>query len=46
MSPEVKKRIGELLLLHLMFTTEEGWLWGYYETDPSWWSVRLWTRRN
>lgn len=20
--------------------------WGYYETDPDWWEVRLWTRRN
>lgn len=20
--------------------------WEYYETDPEWWAIRLWTRRN
>ena len=20
--------------------------WEYFETDPAWWTVRLWTRRN
>ncbi|MBA7554620.1 hypothetical protein ES705_47247 [subsurface metagenome] len=25
---------------------EQGRYWDYYETDPEWWQLRLWTRRN
>jgi len=25
---------------------KQGEWWDYYETDPNWWVLRLWTRRN
>jgi len=46
MSPEVKKRITELVLLHLMFTTEEGSGWCFHTRDPQEWQHYLWSRRN
>ena len=30
----------------MMLLGREGRDWIYYETDPDWWSLRLWTRRN
>jgi len=38
---------GKLIVaaLALLFG-EEGIDWVYYESDPNWWAVRLWTRRN
>ncbi len=30
----------------LVLFGEEGKHWDHYETDPDWWGVRLWTRRN
>lgn len=29
-----------------MLTGVEGEEWAYYETDPTWWAVRLYTRIN
>lgn len=29
-----------------MLLGEEGEFWSYYETDPNWWALRLWTRLN
>jgi len=29
-----------------MLIGQEGEEWIYYEADPSWWTLRLWTRRN
>lgn len=42
----------ELNLTDLIFTAlimligEEGKDWEYYEQDPDWWELRLWTRIN
>lgn len=33
--------LGIVLLLG-----SEGVEWEYYETDPDWWTLRLWLRRN
>jgi len=30
----------------IMLLGSEGKDWIYYETDPDWWALRLWTRRN
>lgn len=30
----------------IMLLGKEGEDWIYYETDPDWWTLRLWTRRN
>lgn len=44
--------IRELTLDDLVFTLiemllgKEGEYWSYYETDPEWWTLRLYTRRN
>ena len=29
-----------------MLLGKEGVDFSYYETDPDWWTLRLWTRRN
>ena len=29
-----------------MLIGDEGVDWDYYETDPDWWALRLFTRRN
>jgi len=29
-----------------MLIGQEGEHWEYYETDPQWWQLRLWTRQN
>ena len=42
----------ELTLEQLIFTLttmllgKEGVEWAYYETDPAWWELRLYTRIN
>ena len=44
--------VRELKLDELVFTLiemligAEGEYWCYFETDPEWWRLRLWTRRN
>lgn len=44
--------IRELTLDELIVTLmemlhgEEGYYWSYYETNPQWWELRLYTRRN
>lgn len=46
MTPEVKKRIQQLLLLHHMLTIEEGNEWYFHTRDPEEWQLYLWTKRN
>ncbi|MCK4722499.1 MAG: hypothetical protein KAT75_04305 [Dehalococcoidia bacterium] len=35
-----------ILLGLIVLIGEEDRDWEYIETDPAWWTVRLWTRRN
>lgn len=40
-------KVAELVLTAMtMLLGEEGRDWCYYETDPNWWGIRLWLRRN
>ena len=44
--PEVTT-IEELIFITIaMLLGEEGQDFSYYETDPGWWKLRLWTRIN
>lgn len=39
--------LTDLIALAIIFLLgEQGDLWDYYETDPLWWQLRLYTRRN
>ena len=44
--------VRELTVDELVFTLiemllgAEGEYWSYYETDPQWWELRLYTRKN
>jgi hypothetical protein len=45
--PAEAKTIEDLILLTIsMLIGKEGTDYSYYETDPEWWTVRLFTRRN
>ena len=40
-------KVEELIFTALgMLLGIQGKDWIYYETDPYWWAIRLWTRRN
>lgn len=32
-------------ILHCLYGEQDVW-WDFYETDPDWWELRLWLRRN
>ncbi len=36
----------DLMLTAMIMLLGETGDWEYYETDPNWWALRVWTRRN
>ncbi|GAI66270.1 unnamed protein product [marine sediment metagenome] len=43
----MKPTLTDLIAMGIIFLLgEPGRYWCYYETDPEWWQLRLWTRRN